>query len=176
MSGKSTRQAIEADLLVNTGTRGLMALCRAAIFSPGFSLALRYRVAHHLDAKGSMLARLLKRVIWLSAVSKFGCYISPSARIGPGVFFPHPVGIVIGERARVGAHATIYQNVTLGRLRESDVRYPSVGDGVTLYAGALVIGPITLGDGVVVGGNSVVMQSVPDRQIAVGSPARLRSR
>jgi serine O-acetyltransferase len=88
----------------------------------------------------------------------------------------HPHGIVIGSGAIVGAGCTLLQNVTLGE-RFADGRpphdYPQVGDRVTIGAGACVLGGVHLGDGAVIGANSVVLSDVPEGGIAVGSPARV---
>lgn len=104
-----------------------------------------------------------------------GCFVQPTARIGPGLRLPHPNGIVIGRGARVGARCTIYHQVTLGGGRSGDWlanRQPQLGDDVIIYSGAKLIGAIEVGDGAVVGANAVVNRSVPARYAAVGIPAR----
>lgn len=108
---------------------------------------------------------------------EFGCFVQPGARIGPGLRLPHPNGIVIGQGARVGARCAIYHQVTLGGARSGDWqanRYPDVRDGVTIFAGAKLIGAITVGDGAVIGANAVVNRDVPAHSVAVGIPASCR--
>lgn len=121
-------------------------------------------------------SRFLAR--WCGTVieRRYGCYLSPSAQIGPGLALPHPNGIVIGEGAVIGAGCTIYHQVTLGGRRLGDQSrgaYPQIGDNVVIFAGAKLIGQITIGDGATIGANAVVLQDVPARRTAVGVPARV---
>lgn len=114
---------------------------------------------------------------WASTALRreFGCFVQPGAEIGPGLRLPHPNGIVIGSGARIGARCIIYHQVTLGGARKGDWqanRYPQVGDDVIIYAGAKLIGALTVGEGSVIGANAVVNRDVPARHVAVGSPAR----
>lgn len=105
---------------------------------------------------------------------EFGIMVSPKAEIGPGLRLPHPTGIVIGDGVRIGARCTIYQQVTIGGARRGDWqagRYPAIGDDAVLFAGAKLVGPVSLGDGVTVGANAVVTRDIPSRHIAVGIPA-----
>lgn len=107
---------------------------------------------------------------------RYGCYLSPLAEIAPGLALPHPTGIVIGDGAVIGARCTIYQQATLGGRRVGDHgkgAYPRVADDVVIFAGAKLIGRINVGEGAVIGANSVVLQDVPARCTAVGVPARI---
>jgi serine O-acetyltransferase len=105
----------------------------------------------------------------------FGLEVTPRCEIGPGVFFPHPSGTVIGAW-RIGRNVTILQGVTLGAKRMDlgfDFRLrPEIGDNVTLGAGAKILGGIHIGDNVTVGANSVVVDSVEADSTVVGIPAR----
>jgi serine O-acetyltransferase len=105
----------------------------------------------------------------------FGIEISPRCMIGPGIFFPHTSGTVIGA-SKIGKGVTIFQGVTLG-ARQVDMKYdlalrPELGDFVVVGAGAKVLGGITLGDNVRVGANSVLLRSVPANATVAGVPAR----
>jgi len=105
----------------------------------------------------------------------FGIEISPRCAIGPGIFFPHTSGTVIGA-SKIGRNVTIFQGVTLG-ARQIDMNYdlalrPEVGDFVVVGAGAKVLGGISLGDNVSVGANSVLLKSVPANTTVAGVPAR----
>jgi serine O-acetyltransferase len=102
----------------------------------------------------------------LHAFSKLVTHIdiSPQASIGPGLYLYHGLGTVIGKGSMVGRNAVICQNVTLGGG-------PTIGDDVRLWAGAKVIGRITVGDRAEVGANGVVVSDVAPDMIAVGVPA-----
>jgi serine O-acetyltransferase len=105
----------------------------------------------------------------------FGIEISPRCAIGPGIFFPHTSGTVIGA-SKIGRDVTIFQGVTLG-AKEIDMVYdaalrPELGDFVVVGAGAKVLGGISLGDNVRVGANSVLLKSVPANTTVAGVPAR----
>jgi len=105
----------------------------------------------------------------------FGLEVTPRCEIGPGIFFPHPSGTVIGAW-RIGSNATILQGVTLGAKRMDlgfDFRLrPEIGDNVVLGAGSKILGGIHIGDNVTVGANSVVLDSVEPDSTVVGIPAR----
>jgi serine O-acetyltransferase len=105
----------------------------------------------------------------------FGIEISPRCVIGPGIFFPHTSGTVIGA-SKIGKDVTVFQGVTLG-ARQIDMSYdlslrPELGDYVVIGAGAKVLGGISLGDNVKVGANSVLLKSVPANATVAGIPAR----
>lgn len=87
------------------------------------------------------------------------------------VIMPHPIGIVIGKNVCLGKNITIYQNVTLGT--KDGLLYPILHDGVTVYAGAVVVGGIKIGKNAIIGANSFVNIDVPDNAIVVGCPARI---
>jgi serine O-acetyltransferase len=105
----------------------------------------------------------------------FGLEVTPRCEIGPGIFFPHPSGTVIGAW-RIGKNATILQGVTLG-AQKMDLSFdfalrPEVGDNVLLGAGSKILGGLRIGDNVTVGANAVVVDSVAANSTVVGIPAR----
>jgi len=138
---------------------------------PGFHAIAAHRLIHPLYRLGiPLLPRLL------SSIARFftGIEIHPGAKIGNGVFIDHGMGVVIGETAEVGDGCTIYQGVTLGGTSLArGKRHPTLGRDVTVGANGVVIGAITLGDGVKVGSGSVVVKDVPPRATVVGVPARI---
>jgi serine O-acetyltransferase len=102
----------------------------------------------------------------LHSFSKFLTHVdvSPYADIGPGVFFYHGLGTVIGKGTQIGARALICQGVTTGGG-------PHIGDEVKLWAGAKIIGNVSIGDRAEIGANAVVLSDVPADCVAVGVPA-----
>jgi serine O-acetyltransferase len=79
---------------------------------------------------------------------------------------PHEgIGVVIGKGVRIGKNCHIYPHVMIGRLSEKKKGYPKIGDNVTIYTGAVVVGNITIGNNVVIGANCFVCKDVPDNKI-----------
>jgi serine O-acetyltransferase len=104
----------------------------------------------------------------------FGLEVPARCEIGPGIFFPHPSGTVVGA-CRIGSNVTIFQGVTLG-ARELDMRFdphlrPEIGDNVTIGAGAKVLGGIRVQDDAIIGANAVVVHPVEKGGTVVGIPA-----
>jgi serine O-acetyltransferase len=105
----------------------------------------------------------------------FGLEITPRCEVGPGVFFAHTSGSVIGA-GRIGNNVTIFGGVNLG-AKELDMGFdpavrPEIGDNVVLGTGCKVLGAVRIADNVTVGANSVVLQSVEPNTTVVGIPAR----
>ncbi len=137
----------------------------------GFHAILLHRVSHGLWRLG---LPLIPR--WLSQIGRFltGVEIHPAARIGPGFFIDHGMGVVIGETSEIGENVIVFQGVTLGGTgKERGKRHPTLGNHVVVGAGAKVLGPITIGDHVKIGANSVVLRSVPAHSTVVGVPGRV---
>jgi len=138
---------------------------------PGLHALWLHRLAHWLHRQGlPVIPRLI------SHLNRFltGIEIHPGAKIGPGFFIDHGMGVVIGETAEIGANVTIYQGVTLGGTgKERGKRHPTVGNGVVIAAGAKLLGAITIGDGAKIGAGAVVLHDVPPNSTAVGVPAKV---
>ena len=106
-----------------------------------------------------------------------GVEIHPGAVLGAGLFIDHATGVVIGETAEVGDDVTIFHGVTLGGTgADTGKRHPTVGDRVTIGAGAKVLGPIKIGDDSRIGANAVVVKEVPSGAVVVGVPGQVVSR
>jgi serine O-acetyltransferase len=113
---------------------------------------------------------------WVSGVTRFltGVEIHPGATIGRRVFIDHGMGVVIGETAEVGDDCALYHGVTLGGVSwNKGKRHPTLERGVTVGAGAKILGPFTVGEGARIGSNSVVVKEVPAGATVVGIPARI---
>ncbi len=144
-----------------------------ALTSPGLHAIWTHRLAHRLFRRPG--TRLLGRLLAQAARAVTGVEIHPGATIGRRFFIDHGMGVVIGETAEVGDDVMLYHGVTLGGRSLARVkRHPTVGDRVTIGAGARVLGPVLIGDDAQIGANSVVTKDVPAGAIATGIPARLR--
>jgi serine O-acetyltransferase len=141
---------------------------------PGLHAVWGHRVAHRLwDAGHPLVARLLATVlrVWTSVD------IHPAAVVGPGLFIDHAIGVVIGETCEIGSDVTLYQGVTLGGTAlEAGKRHPTVGDRVTVGAGAKILGPVTVGSRSRIGANAVVVRDVPPDSVVVGVPGQVIAR
>lgn len=135
-------------------------------FYPGYRMIVRYRWSHWLRKRTFLIP--LSKILWLRNVHQLGCYISEESEIGKDITLPHAVGIVIGAGVRIGNGVTIYQHVTIGRKNFNSSLVPCIGDNVIIYAGAVVVGGITIGKGSVIGANSVILSDVPENGIAIG--------
>lgn len=135
---------------------------------PGVLAIIHHRLAHTLY---QLDVPLLARIVAELAHSLTGIDIHPGAEIGSGFFIDHGTGVVIGETAVIGERVRIYQAVTLGaktfptddkgHLQKGLPRHPIVEDEVVIYAGATVLGRITIGKGSTIGGNVWLTRSVP---------------
>jgi serine O-acetyltransferase len=135
---------------------------------PGILAVIHHRLAHRLYRLG---APLVARIIAEISHGETGIDLHPGAQIGNGFFIDHGTGVVIGETAVIGERVRIYQAVTLGAKRfttEADgslskgqPRHPIVEDDVVIYAGATILGRITIGKGATIGGNVWVTRDVP---------------
>ena len=133
---------------------------------PGFYAISVYRIAHELR---NLNVPLLPRIISEYAHSSTGIDINPGANIGENFFIDHGTGIVIGETCVIGKGVKLYQGVTLGALStrggqslKGVVRHPSIGDNVTIYAGASVLGPVHVGSNSTLGSNVFITEDVPE--------------
>jgi serine O-acetyltransferase len=132
-----------------------------------------YRLAHRMWRFRGL--RFLARLV--SQVTRFltGVEIHPGATIGRRFFIDHGMGVVIGETAELGDDVMLYHGVTLGgRSSEREKRHPTLGNHVTVGAGAAILGPVMIGDHCVVGAQAVVTTDAPAHSLLVGIPAKAR--
>lgn len=137
---------------------------------PGLRAIVNYRVAHKLLHLGASI--LIARIITEMAHSETGIDIHPGAEIGRYFAIDHGTGVVIGETCILGERVKLYQGVTLGAksfpaddngdLIKGIARHPILKNNVVVYAGATILGRVTIGEGAVIGGNSWVTADVPD--------------
>lgn len=108
-------------------------------------------------------------------IRRYGIHISPYAQIGVGLHIPHPTSIVIGAKTIIGNNFTIYQNTTIGGARTGDVKkgnQPKIGNNVTVFAGAMILGKVNVGDNVIIGANSVLLSDAEENGVYSGTPAK----
>ena len=137
---------------------------------PGYYAIIVYRIAHLLN---NMNIKYLPRMLSEYAHSKTGIDIHPNANIGNYFFIDHGTGIVIGETTVIGHHVKIYQNVTLGasslekgQKLKGIKRHPTIGNNVTIYAGASILGGNTvIGDNVIIGCNTIITKSILEQTV-----------
>jgi serine O-acetyltransferase len=139
---------------------------------PGFHAILVHRFTHLLwRLKIPLVPRLL------SQISRFftGIEIHPGARIGKGFFIDHGMGVVIGETTEIGDDCVLFHNVTLGGTgKHKGKRHPTIGNKVMIGTGAILLGPITVGNNVRIGANTfILMRDVPDNTTVAGTPGRI---
>jgi len=134
---------------------------------PGIIAIIFHRIAHQLYRLG---VPLVARIVAEIAHSETGIDIHPGASIGGSFFIDHGTGVVIGETTVIGERVRIYQNVTLGAkrfptsengmLEKGLPRHPLIEDDVVIYAGATLLGRITIGKGSIIGGNVWLTESI----------------
>lgn len=163
------RQLIDSDVdAAFLGDPAARSVDEILVCYPGAIASLHHRIAHELDALG---VPIVARIISELANERTGIDIHPGATIGPSFFIDHGTGVVIGETSVIGARVRLYQHVTLGARsplgaathspRDRFARHPTVEDDVVIYAGATILGPVTIGARSTIGGNVWLLDDVP---------------
>ena len=139
---------------------------------PGLHAIIMHRCTHFFwRLKIPFLPRLL------SQISRFwtGIEIHPGAKIGKGFFIDHGMGVVIGETTEIGDNCVLFHNVTLGGTgKHKGKRHPTMGNNVMVGTGAILLGPIKVGNNVKIGANTfILMQDVPDNTTVAGTPGKI---
>lgn len=163
------RRLLDSDVLAAFhGDPAARSVDEVLLCYPGVLAMTYHRIAHRLHTLG---VPLLARIVSELAHGQTGIDIHPGASIGPGFFIDHGTGVVIGETAKIGRNVRLYQAVTLGakrfatdsdgHLHKGGDRHPVLEDDVVIYAGATVLGRVTIGRGSTIGGNVWLTRSVP---------------
>lgn len=163
------RSLLDSDVLAAYhGDPAAQSVDEVLLCYPGVRAMIHHRFAHELYRLGiPLLARMTAEL----AHDATGIDIHPGATIGAGFFIDHGTGVVIGETTQIGRNVRLYQAVTLGakrfltgedgHLQKGGARHPIVEDDVVIYAGATILGRITIGRGSTIGGNVWLTRSVP---------------
>src|SRR3989339_1736164 len=139
---------------------------------PGLHAIWVHRIAHFLWKRGF---KLCARIISHVGRHYTGIEIHPGAAIGRRFFIDHGMGVVIGETAEIGDDVLIYQGVVMGGTSlEKKKRHPTIGNGVVIGSGAIVLGAMTIGDRSRIGAGSVVLKEVPPDTTVFGVPAKAK--
>jgi len=163
------RSLLDSDVLAAfQGDPAARSVDEVLLCYPGLFAMIHHRIAHELYR---LDVALLARMVSELAHQATGIDIHPGATIGAGFFIDHGTGVVIGETAQIGRNVRLYQAVTLGakrfasdaqgHLQKGGARHPIVEDDVVIYAGATILGRVTIGQGSVIGGNVWLTRSVP---------------
>ena len=163
------RRLLDSDVLAAfQGDPAARSVDEVLLCYPGILAMIHHRLAHQLSR---LDLPLLARIVAELAHGQTGIDIHPGAQIDAGFFIDHGTGVVIGETAVIGKRVRLYQAVTLGakrfptdaegNLQKGLPRHPMVEDDVVIYAGATILGRVTLGKGATIGGNVWITESVP---------------
>lgn len=172
-------RTIEADLRANvdhtrrTGLGFWIWVFGKALAAPQVHVVVLFRLAH---AVAQTPLRPLAFVIRSIGLVWSGAEIHPDAQLAPGLALAHSNGVMIGAHVKTGVDFRIYPGAVLGepgRGSADAAGFPTFGDHVTIGAHAVVLGSIHVGDGSVIGANSVVIKDVPDNVVVAGSPAKI---
>lgn len=162
---------LENDPAAGGGKFKFLNRLKVFIIYPSVHALIGHTVSRALSNMGlKFLARLNSQIVRFFT----GIEIHPGATIGHSIMIDHGMGVVIGETAEVGNRVILYQGVTLGGTgNHTGKRHPTVGDGCFIGSGAKILGPVTLGNNVKVGANSVVLRDIPANSTVVGIPGKI---
>ncbi|MDM0047224.1 serine acetyltransferase [Variovorax dokdonensis] len=163
------RRILDVDVLAAfQGDPAARSVDEVLLCYPGVVALIHHRIAHKLYSQGLVL---LARMVSEQAHAQTGIDLHPGAQIDEGFFMDHGTGIVVGETAVIGKRVRLYQAVTLGakrfptdehgNLQKGLPRHPLVEDDVVIYAGATILGRVTIGRGATIGGNVWITSDVP---------------
>lgn len=149
-------------------TRGLV---KAVLTTDGYRILAMNRVR---ETARRLHVPLVNAVLRSAQQAMAGIEIGKDVTLGQGVYFVHPVGVVIGGDSRIGDRVRFYGSNTIGTAKDDG--YPTIEDDVWIGAGARILGPIRIGARSRIGANAVVLSDVPPDSVAVGIPAKVRAR
>lgn len=146
-------------------------------FNPALNAVYLLRKYQFYIEKNGFFNNIMAKMFYKKLTQRYNIYLRKTTKIGMGLKLPHPTGIVFGEWTVLGENCWVYQHVTFGsKTNELTGKglQPIVEDNCRFYAGACVIGPVTIRKGTIVGCNSVISQNTEDNSIYVGVNKKLR--
>ncbi len=167
MLRRLVRDALELRVAARVGS-SLSELAWTVFFTDSYRLLVMQRAR---EAARRLGIPLVNTVLRMTQQIYAGVEIGNGVRLGEGVYFVHPVGVVIGGDAKIGKRVRFYGGNTVGTAKDDG--YPTIADDVWIGAGARILGPIRVGARARIGANAVVLCDVPDDGVAVGVPARV---
>ncbi|PCI57305.1 MAG: serine acetyltransferase [Alphaproteobacteria bacterium] len=147
-------------------------IIRGSILRHNSRAVLLYRLSSYFQHKGK-IGGFFSMFFWQLNIIMHSCEISPTSVIGVGLTLTHPMGVVIGD-VHLGNNIVIYQNVTIGSRRfglefSSSEQCPTIGNNVILYTGAVIVGPVHIGDNARIGANTVIITDVPEKAVVTST-------
>ena len=163
------RQTIH-DIKEDLPKKSFRTFLRCYFYSAGFRVLLNHRIGKFLFYNRFMFSRQIALYYKYKLVSKRGCDISYTAQIGKNVCFPHAIGVIIGNNVKIWQQVTFGSHGKLGEKLE----YPIVKDNVKIFAGAKIIGGLTIGEDSMIGASSLINKDVPANSVAYGIPFKIK--
>lgn len=162
----------------NNGGGKKLGFVRYLITNASFQITFWMRIGGWLSCRKDVFSRIL--LVLVSIIHKHNQYktgiqIAMGHPVKGGLMFPHFSGIVINGGAKIGRNCTILHGVTIGSVRGPKGGVPTIGDNVVIATGSAVIGNVSVGNNVMIGAHSLVLQDIPDSAVVFGNPARIVS-
>ena len=139
------------------------------LFKSGFQAVFFFRLAHYFHKNN------LGYLAW--GITRFNQFLTSAeieynAEIGSGLFIAHPSGIVIGRGAKIGKNVNMYQGITIGTRNLKNIEFPTIADGVTLFAGSKILGDVFVGLKSIIGANALVVHDVLPSSIVLSTESK----
>tara|TARA_B100000508_G_scaffold141091_1_gene146351 strand:+ start:88158 stop:88691 length:534 start_codon:yes stop_codon:yes gene_type:complete len=135
-----------------------------------FRVLRTYRVAKYFYLSKLPFSGIISSRLRVKLINKLNCDLHLKSSISNGIKLAHPLGIVVGAGVIIKKNVTIYQNVTLGSTGKKEMGYPIIGEGCIIYAGAIILGDVQIGENSVIGANCIINKDIPPNSIAYGNP------
>lgn len=166
--------AIRSDVRHHCESGRFLSMIALLLFNVSLKVIVCYRIQRCLNQRKWLRLNLLQMYLAYWQLTRGNCQISPKAIIGKRFKLHHPIGVVVGMGCKIGDDVSVWQNVTIGNDSRSD-HYPTIENGVRIFAGSTVIGGVQLGKGCLIGAMSFVNSNIPPGSTAFGIPARVRN-